>query len=59
MVHSMAQSMVSNRKTSTISDQKSKIDKHHGSNAGAKTTVVASSGEAGSQVMELSLYEIL
>merc|ERR1712226_193566 len=28
--HSVAQSLVSNRKTSTISDQKSK-DKHHGS----------------------------
>ena len=52
--HSVAHSMMSNRKTSTVSDQKSK-DKHHGSTIGGKTAVGASSGEGGSQVYVLKL----
>lgn len=50
MVHaqSVAQSIVSNRKTSTVSDQKSK-DKHHGSTMVAKLAMGA--GESGSGAM--------
>ena len=54
MVHSVAHSMISNRKTSTISEQKSKTEKH-GSNVGGKTAVGAPSGEAGSQVSKVGI----
>ena len=49
--HSVAHSLVSNRKTSTISDQKSK-DKHHAAMlGGGKAGMAASSGEGTSQVL--------
>ena len=51
MAQSVAQSLVSNRKTSTLSDQKSKGDKHHGSTMGAGKTVTGTlTGEGTSGV---------
>lgn len=54
--HSMAQSIVSNRKTSTLSDNKSK-EKHQGA-AGKAAVAGTSSGEGGtgSQVRKTTFY---
>lgn len=51
MAHSVAQSMTSNRKTSTISDQK---NKHHAGTTGKGNTTTA---EGASQVIMQLLYE--
>ena len=53
---SVAHSIISNRKTSTVSDQRSK-DKHH-AGATAKTAALGSSapGEGSSQVCAFSFY---
>ncbi len=56
--HSVAHSMASNRKTSTISDQKTKGDKH-GSQVGAgKTAVGGTSGDGNSQVSHAGFFII-
>ena len=60
--HSVVHSMASNRKTSTVSDQKTGRDKHHSSTVGGgKSAIVASSAEGGtgSQVRMHGLFSFL